>query len=200
MVTQLLLLIAATASTAVAATHLERVRARHRFAERDEERERERRRALRLVEQELYEAETWIERAARAGRYDPPARRSPTAAWNEHRPVLAGELGIADWHRVSAAYDAITDLNETLDARIGPALASNPENLGQAITGAFLELKLVEVYDADRLELRWRAIRTASWILRAYLDEAETVEHALAEDDRLATELWLTGGRTATAA
>jgi hypothetical protein len=91
---------------------------------------------------------------------------------------------------VTAAYDSIVDLNEGLDQRLGALAQTTPENLGQVLTSAVAEGRLSRVRDDDQLELRWRAIRTASWILRAYGGEAEEAHWALEQERLLARQLW----------
>lgn len=176
--------------TAVGATWLERVRWRRAEAAGARNRELATKRALRLVERELNEAETRIARIVGRGCFAPADRTFATNEWNEHRGWLAGELGVADWHQVTAAYDSIVDLNEALDQRLGALAHTTAENLGQVLTSAVAEAGLSRVRDDDQLELRWRAVRTASWILRAYAGEAEEAHWALEQDRLLARQLW----------
>lgn len=172
----------------LSATWIERMRWRRAAAGEAAQRALASRRAVRLVERELFEAEQRIVRAVRAGHYSRNNRVLATREWDEHRGVISTELGVADWHLVGAAYDAIIDLNERLDERLGSV--GPPTDAGQALVSGVAEMGLSRVRDGDQLQLRWRAIRTASWILRAQLDEAEKVSFAWAEDERLAAELW----------
>jgi hypothetical protein len=174
----------------VGATSVERARWRRTAAASAAERELVTQRGLRLVEREFHEAEMRITRAARIGFFLAADRRLATDEWHAHRAELAAVLGATDWHRVIAAYDAIVDLNETLDERLGAVAESTPENVGQAITSAVFEARLSQVRDTDQLESRWRAIRTASWILRAYVGDSGKAERAIDEDERMAAELW----------
>jgi hypothetical protein len=186
----LLIALVPAAAALAGGIQLERVRWRRMTAAQENERAVATKRAVRLVERELFEAEMRIARSARTGYFAPADRRCATAEWRQHSGELAEELGVADWHRVTAAYDAIVDLNETLDQRLGPFRNADPANIGQAVTSAFAEAKLSQVRESDKLELRWRAIRTASWILRAQIGDSEKLVWALAEDERLAAELW----------
>jgi hypothetical protein len=174
--------------TAVGATWRERLRWRRSSAAQEQERALETKRALRLVERELFEAECRIARAVEESHFTPNNRVLTTVDWTEYRGVLSTELGAADWRLITAAYDAISDLNQRLQLRLG---SSTPEeSAGNALANAVVDSVMSRVREDDKMQLRWRAIRTASWILRAYLDEAEKVEYAWAEDERLASQLW----------
>ena len=187
MVQELVVSAVAVVLTAVGATRRERVRWRRSTAAADAERALVAKRALRLVERELFEAQDRIARAVQAGHFAPDNRRLTTSDWEQHRGTVATELGVADWHLVTAAYDAINDLNQRLTLWLS---ARTPQDTGQAIADGLTDAVLSRVRDDDKLQLRWRAIRTSAWILRAYLDEAEKVEFALAEDERISSQLW----------
>jgi hypothetical protein len=161
--------LAGVALTTAANWMTERRRWRREREAAAEDRRLEVRQATRLVEQELWEAEQLIAAAAVSGEYGP---RLPTTTWNAWREYLARHLGVADWHRVTSAFDAINDLNWSLDSR-------------ESESGGVLR-----VAEDDRLELRWRAVRTAAWILRAEADEAEKLDHWLAEDKAAAAQLF----------
>jgi hypothetical protein len=150
-----------------AGSRVERMRAWREEAARQENAAERSRIAIRLIEHELFRAEQDLADFARAGRH--PARAQlTTTAWADHRETLSMRLGKADWDTMCAAYDAINGLNDLMRRR--PA------------TRTF--------ESSDRLELRWRAIRRASWNLREELGEAEKLERTLDEDERLAAELW----------
>jgi hypothetical protein len=158
--------------TTVANWNTERRRWRRERDAAAEERRLEVRQTTRLVEQELWEAEQFIAAAAESGCYGPSVRRASTATWNRSREYLARHLGVADWRRVTSAFDAINDLNWLLDSR-----AAEPSGV-------------LDVRDEDCLEARWRAVRTAAWILRAEVDEAEKLDDWLAEDKVAAAKLF----------
>lgn len=145
------------------------------------------REAMRIVEQELWANEQMLADAARTGMFWSTTRSLTQDAWHAYRQTLSRLLGLADWQTLNAAYEAVNDLELRLRER---AVETRPENAAQAITSAILDVHGRRVRDDDRLELRWRAVRRASWMLRATLDEGEKVTVALDEDERLAAELW----------
>jgi hypothetical protein len=178
------------AAGAVVTLGLERLRWRRRVEYENERRASETRSSIRLVEAELYEADRRLRQAASSGLYETRARCVSIDQWIDHRARLAATLGSADWHLVSAAYEELTKLNDLVADRLEPVVESRPENVGQALTSAIVEVHLRRVRDFDDLEARWRAARTASWILRSYAGDAESVEKALSDDARLAARLW----------
>jgi hypothetical protein len=169
---------------------LERTRARNQLEMRAEERSELVRGAVRLVELELFAAEQAIAGAAREGRFSHADRPLATGAWQRHAQTLASALGVADWHRVHAAYDAIMDLNALLERH---AAQFDSESRGARGHLYSSEPVTMATRDDDGVELRWRAIRTASWILRAQIGDEERVDVALADDERRAKILFGSG-------
>jgi hypothetical protein len=76
--------------------------------------------AVRLVVEELTEAERLIREAVKAGNYWAADRSPSDALWIEHRPVLAAYIpGPADWLGITPAFPEINRLNQLVHERRG---------------------------------------------------------------------------------
>lgn len=180
----------ASISTVVAYTRIEAGKDRRARARREEERERSSRRAKRLVELELQAVERILEEVAKRGRWPSLATRLPTAAWSAAVDQLAENLGPADWWRLSGTYEDIAVLNRGLDERLGALAGAEAENPARAVTAAFVEASVLRAEARHEIKRLWRAVREASWMLRAILGEGEDMMCAIASDEARERELW----------
>jgi hypothetical protein len=122
-----------------------------REREAEERREaRELRLAARLVMEELAEAMSLIEAAARTRRYWVPPRLMPTQTWTDYRTELAAAItSPVDWRSITAGYDSINNLNWNVAHR---------RNTNQTVDGARLG---VFVKAEDETRQAWLAVWTA---------------------------------------
>lgn len=68
--------------------------------------------------EELAESFTLIEESAKTGRYWVAPRDLPTGTWNEYRTDIAAAIeSPADWRFITAAFDAINNLNWVVEHR-----------------------------------------------------------------------------------
>jgi hypothetical protein len=190
MMGELLISGAFSAAGVISGVWIERLRSRRADAQARQARRQELRLAARLVELELCQGEVLLAEMARTRRYPRAAMRLPARAWEEQRAVLATQLGAADWWQVRGAYEHIQRFNRELDERFAPSLQAKPESLEQAAVAAVIDVHLLRLTDTAPLRELWQTLRSASWMLRAELEEAESVHSALADDRRRAAELW----------
>jgi len=131
--------------------------------------------AVRLVVEELTEAERLIRDAVKAGRYWPADQSPSDTLWIEHRPVLATYVpGPADWFGITPAFPEINRLNQLVH-----------ERRGQSADG-----ERVPVLPDDETFAAWYHIHRAIWGLEATIDMAEDVDAWLARIDRTKQAYW----------
>jgi hypothetical protein len=131
--------------------------------------------AVRLVVEELTEAECLIREAVKAGHYWPANQSPSNALWIEHRPVLATYVpGPADWLGITPAFPELNRLNQLVH-----------ERRGQSADGGN-----VPVLPDDDTFAAWYHIHRAIWGLEATIDMAEEVDAWLARIDRTKQTYW----------
>ena len=117
--------------------------------------------AVRLVVEELSEAEQLIREAVKVGHYWPANRVPSDTLWIEHRPVLATYVpGPSDWLEITPAFRELNRLNRLFSERRGQS--SDGEN--------------VPVHADDDTFSAWYRIHRAIWGLEATIDMADDVE------------------------
>ena len=151
-----------------------------RRARRDEQREDERRTAelrlaVRLVVEELSDAEHMIREAARAGHYWSVDRQLSNAAWAEYRPTLAACIaGPADWRSIAPAFKELDRLNWLVKER------RDRRGVGDE----------VPVEASDETRAAWYEIQRAIWGLEDSINMADDTATWLAEMKRLEQAHW----------
>jgi hypothetical protein len=161
-------------------TALTRIWLENRRAGRNQRRESERRSAglrlaVRLVVEELSEAEEMIREAARVGHYWPADRQLPDTAWAEHGPTLAAYFpGPADWRSITAGYKELRRLDRLVNERRGQ-LASGDS---------------VSVETGDDTLVSWHEIQHTIWVLEANIDMADDTAAWLVQMKRLEQVHW----------
>jgi len=135
--------------------------------------------SVRLVMEELAEALNLIEKAARSGRYWPMPREMPTGTWSEYRTDLAAAIdGPLDWRILTMAYDAINNLNWTVQHR---------RFSDQTVDGARLG---VWVNPEDNTRQVWRAVRQAIQVLEQTIGVAGPASRMLGEPGDVERQCW----------
>jgi hypothetical protein len=150
-------------------------RAQREQQKEDERRAAERRLAVRLVAEELSEAEQMIAETAKAGHYWRAGHQLPNALWVEHRPALAAHFpGPADWQSITTAFKELNRLNRLVNERRDQLAPAQP----------------VPVQPVDDTRAAWYEIQTAIWVLEATIDMANDVATWLARMKRLEQAHW----------
>jgi hypothetical protein len=164
----------------VLVTALTQIWVENRRAGRDQRRESERREAelrlaVRLVVEELSEAEEMIREAASAGHYWAADRELSTSVWAEHRPALAAYFpGPADWRSITAGYKELRRLNRLVN-----------EHRNQLARG-----DNVSVETSDETLESWHEIQHAIWVLEANIEMADDTAAWLVHMKRLEQANW----------
>lgn len=159
---------------------LTKLRAEDRRAKREERgheegRARELRLAVRLVVEELSEAERLIREAARAGHYWPAGRRLSHAVWAEHKATLASNFsGPADWQAIRPAFSELNRLNWLVAER------RDRRGIGD----------IVPVEAGDDTRVAWYEVQRAIWGLEASIDMADDVATWLRQTKHLEQSHW----------
>lgn len=159
---------------------LSRVWVDRRTARRDARRTHERaaaqlRLAVRLVVEELFEAERMIRGAAKTGCYWRVQRELSTAVWKEHAGTLAVQIsGPADWQGVTPAFKELDRLNRLVSER-------------RRRVGIGIE---VPVEAEDETLAAWHEVQRAIWGLEASIHMAEDIPSWLAQLKRLEQAHW----------
>ena len=158
---------------------IERGRAkRERRAEADRAK-RELRLAARLVMEELAESMVLIQKSARSRRYWVGPRALPTTTWNQYRTVIAAGIDSAlDWRLVTAAYDAINNLNWLVEHR-----RRTEQRVSTGVEGAI-------VNEHDETRAVWRASRSALHALERTVEVSGPASRLLHDQDDLELEFW----------
>lgn len=158
---------------------IERQRSKRESEAGEQLRRREVRLAVRLVMEELAESMALIEGAARSRRYWVGPRQLPTATWNDYRTDIAVAIESAlDWRRVTAAYDAINNLNWVVDHR----RRTSRDTYGPT-EGFWIEPQ-------DRTREAWSRVRLALETLERTLDIQGEASRVTGEEEVLARQLW----------
>jgi hypothetical protein len=161
-------------------TSLTQVWVDSRRAKREEQRDSDRNAreltlAVRLVVEELTEAERLIREAAKAGHYWAVDQAPSTALWIEHRPVLATYVpGPADWLGITPAFPELNRLDQLVH-----------ERRGQSADG-----EKVPVLPDDDTFAAWYHIHRAIWSLEATIDMADGVKEWSDRIDRMKQRYW----------
>jgi len=135
--------------------------------------------AARLVMEELAEANTLIEQAARTGRYWRAPRQIPTETWNQYRTDLAIAIEVPlDWRIVTAAYDALNNLNWTVQHR-----RTSDQTVDGARLGVFINAD-------DHTRDVWRSVRQAIGVLERIIGVMGPASRVLGEEDERERGLW----------
>jgi hypothetical protein len=135
-----------------------------RRAKREERRDfdrdaRELRLAVRLVVEELSEAEQLIREAVKAGHYWTVDRALSDALWIEHRPILASYVpGPSDWLEITPAFRELSRLNWLVAERRNQSIDEKPP-----------------IHAGDDAFAAWYRIHRAIWGLEATIDMADDV-------------------------
>jgi hypothetical protein len=164
----------------VLVTALTKIRVDNRRAARDQRRESEGtrtelRRAVRLVVEELSEAEEMIREAARVGHYWAAERQLSNAVWLEHRPTVAAYFpGPADWRSITAGYKEVRRLSRVVNER--------RDRLAPGTN--------VTVEASDDTLVSWHEIRHTIWVLEANIDMADDTATWLEEMRGLERAHW----------
>ncbi len=147
-----------------------------REAQRDSDRNaRELTLAVRLVVEELTEAERLIREAVKAGHYWAADQAPSNALWIEHRSVLATYVpSPADWLGITPAFPELNRLNQLVC-----------ERRSQSGDG-----KKVPVLPDDDTFSAWYHIHRAIWGLEATIDMADDLEEWSDRIDRMKQAYW----------
>lgn len=131
--------------------------------------------AVRLVVEELSEAERLIREAVKAGHYWTADQSLADTLWIEHRPVLATYIpGPADWLGITPAFPELNRLNQLVDERRGQSAD------GESVT----------VLSDDETFAAWYHIHRAIWGLEATIDMADDVKAWSDRIDRMKQAYW----------
>jgi hypothetical protein len=85
--------------------------------------------------EELAEAGSLIENAAKSSRYWPPPRQIPTSTWNQYRTDIAAAIDSPlDWRLITSAYDTVNNLNWTVQHRRNTTTAVDDHRLGVEVS------------------------------------------------------------------
>src|ERR1700691_2345395 len=156
-------------------TSLTQVWVDSRRAKREEQRDSDRNAreltlAVRLVVEELTEAECLIREAVKVGHYWATDRSPSSALWIEHRPVLATYVpGPADWLGITPAFTELNRLTQIVHAR----------------PSQFADGEKVPVLPEDDTLAAWYHIHRAIWGLEASIDMADSVKEWSDRIDRI---------------
>lgn len=140
---------------------------------------RELRQSVRLVTEELAEAKRMIEKAAKARRYWPSPRMMPTDTWNRHRSDIAAAIeSPLYWRFITAAYDAVNELNWTVQHRRNTTTLVDDHRLG------------AHVEAADNTRETWRTVRQAIQALEETINVQGPASRILREAEDAEREYW----------
>jgi hypothetical protein len=129
--------------------------------------------------EELAEAASLIEGAARSGRYWPQPRALPTETWNQQRNVVAESIDAPlSWRMVTSAYDAINNLNWIVDHR-----RHHSQEVDVPVEGA-------RVTEHDCTRDAWRAIRLAIATLEQTIGVQGPASRVMREAEDAEAEYW----------
>lgn len=156
-------------------TRMDRRKAKREERREVERREAELRLAVRLVVEELSEAEQMIREAAKAGHYWEADRELSSPLWIEHRATLATYVpGPADWLEITPAFKELSRLNRLVNER----------------RAQLADEASVPVEPTDDSYAAWYHAHRAIWGLEATIDMAEDVETWLVTMERLNQAHW----------
>jgi hypothetical protein len=135
--------------------------------------------ATRLVIEELAEAKSLIQNAAKSFRYWPAPRQIPTTTWTQYRTEIATAIDSPlDWRFITTAYDAINNLNWTVQHRRETTTLVDDHRLGAA------------VHALDNTREAWRAVRQAIATLEQTIGVMGPASRALREPEDAEQEFW----------
>jgi hypothetical protein len=155
---------------------MERRRAKREQLREAESRDGELRLAVRLVVDELSEAEQMIREAATAERYWEADRQLPDAMWVKYRTILATYVpGPADWLGITPAFKELNRLNRVVEERRHRIDAGGE----------------VPVEPGDDTYAAWYEVHRAIWGLEATIDMEDDVATWLTTMERLAQAHWV---------
>jgi hypothetical protein len=158
---------------------IERGRAKRERQAEERRHARELRLAVRLVMEELAEALSLVEAAARSGRYWVGPRQLPTDTWNRYRTDIAAAIEASlDWRRITAAYDAINNLNWVVGHR---------RHTSRDVSG---HTEGFRTDPQDQLRDVWMSLRLAIETLEATLSITGEASRVVGEREALARQLW----------
>jgi hypothetical protein len=149
----------------------------------DERRQaRELRLAARLVMEELAEAISLLQNAAKSSRYWPAPRQIPTSTWNQYRTHIGAAMDSPlHWRFITSAYDALNDLNWTVQHRRETTTLVDDHRLGASVS------------PLDNTRETWRAVRLAIETLERSIDVMGPASRVLREPDDAEREFWPLG-------
>jgi hypothetical protein len=138
--------------------------------------------AVRLVMEELAEASSLLQSAAKSFRYWPAPRQIPTNTWNQYRTDIAAavESPVA-WRFITSAYDALNDLNWTVQLRRETTTLVDDRRLG------------VSVSPLDDTRAAWRAVRLAIETLERMIGVVGLASRVARESEDAEQEFWPLG-------
>lgn len=140
---------------------------------------RELRLAVRLVIEELAEAAALIENAAGSRRYWAAPRELPTTTWSQYKTEIAGAIdSAADWRLITAAYDAVNDLNWTVQHRRTKTTAIEEDEFR------------ARLHEHDDTRAKWRTIRQAIETLEKTIGVQGPASRMLREHGDAEGEFW----------
>lgn len=135
--------------------------------------------AVRLVMEELADAAGLIENAARSRRYWPAPRELATTTWNEYKMEIAGAIDSAlDWRSITSAYDAVNDLNWTVQHRRTKTTPAEELEFGARLD------------EHDHMRAKWRTIQLAMKTLETTIAVQGSASRMLRKQGDAESEFW----------
>lgn len=135
--------------------------------------------SVRLVMEELAEAQSLIFDAAESGFYWVAPRVLPTNTWNDYRTDIATVLDAPlSWRMVTAAYDSINNLNWIVGHR-----RATTQDSEAGVRGVRLEAE-------DETRAAWRSIRLAIETLEGTLHVSGPASRVMREREDVEREYW----------
>jgi hypothetical protein len=158
---------------------IERARGKREVMAEKRRHAREVRLAVRLVAEELAESMSLIEGASRTGRYWVGPRELPTSTWSAYQTTIAATIeSPTAWRSITAAYDAINNLNWTVQHR-----RFTDQLIDTATLGAF-------VRPEEGTREVWRTIRGAIGELEQTIGVMGPASRIIGQTSELERGLW----------
>lgn len=158
---------------------IERARGKREIAAEERRQARDIRLAVRLVAEELAESMSLIETAAQTHRYWIGPRDLPVTTWVQYQTDIAAQIeSPIDWRLITAAYDAINNLNWIVQHR-----RVTDQTVDTTIQGA-------PVWPKEETRETWRQIRAAIGALERAIGVMGPASRMLGEVEAVERTLW----------
>lgn len=160
----------------------DRLRGRREASAKDAADARSLRLAVRLVLEELAEASSLLESAARSWSYWPAPRTLPTSTWTEYKAEIASAVdGPLDWRIITSAYDAVNNLNWIVEGRRRSTTTLS------AATGVAAR---THVLVGDETREKWQRIRMAIGVLEQLIGVQGPASRILRAQEEVERVFW----------